>query len=153
MLQSWSINSEELTSLVEVFGDEMPEGGTELVLPVVRLGAARLFERENAVITVSSDLDVAFDGQQANAFGAGDVSLHPRLGAEYRYMNAVAVRAGLSRIQNVDSEGLDLTPTVGAGLRFGRVDVDYSFGDFAGLVSDLGYSHRLSVQFAFSRDE
>lgn len=150
MLQSWSVNDEELTDLVEVFGDAMPEGGTELVLPVARLGAARSVDFTSSKLIVSLDADLAFDGQQANSFGAGDVSVHPRLGAEYSYMDLVAVRAGFSRIQHVDSEGLDLTPTAGAGLTFGGVAVDYSFGDFAGLVSDLGYSHRISARYTFS---
>lgn len=153
MLQSWSVNDEELTNLVEIFGDQMPEGGTELVLPVARLGAAHSIDFTSSRLIFSMDADVAFDGQQANTFGAGDVSIHPRLGAEYSYMDLVAVRAGLSRIQHVESEGLDLTPTTGAGLRFGGVAVDYSFGDFAGLVSDLGFSHRVSARYAFSRGD
>jgi len=153
MLQSWSVNNEELTDLVEVFGEELPEGGTELVLPVARLGAARSVDFSSSKLIVSMDADVAFDGQQANSFGAGDISLHPRLGAEYSYMDLVAVRVGFSRIQHVEAEGLDLTPTAGAGLRFGGIAVDYSFGDFAGLVSDLGYSHRVSARYSFSGGE
>lgn len=153
MLQSWTVNEGALTNLVEVFGDDMPEGGTELVLPVVRLGAARLFTAGHGVTTLSMDMDVAFDGQQANAWNAGDVSFHPRIGAEYAYRDAVALRAGLSRIQPVDGDGLDLVPTIGAGLHFHRIHIDYGFGDFAGLVADLGRSHRISVNFLIRQAE
>ncbi|MEQ9104277.1 MAG: PorV/PorQ family protein [Rhodothermales bacterium] len=153
MLQSWTVNEGALTNLVEVFGDDMPEGGTELVLPVVRMGAARLFATGSGVATVSADVDVAFDGQQANAWNAGDVSFHPRVGAEYAYRDAVAVRAGLSRIQHIEGDGLDIVPTIGAGLHVRRIRIDYGFGDFAGLVADLGCSHRISVSFLIRATE
>jgi len=153
MLQSWSVNDGSLTSLVEVFGDEMPEGGTELVLPVIRLGAARVAPIGQGVLRVEADLDLAFDGQQANAFSAGETSFHPRAGAEYAFRDLVSVRAGLSRIQDTDAEGLDITPTLGAGVHIDRIRLDYGFGDFAGLVSDLGYSHRISLNFRFASRE
>lgn len=153
MLQSWSVNDASLTSLVEVFGDDMPEGGTELVLPVIRLGAARVAPVGQGELRVETDLDVAFDGQQANAFSAGEASFHPRVGAEYAFRDVVSVRAGLSRIQDTDVEGLDLTPTLGAGVHIDRIHLDYGFGDFAGLVSDLGYSHRISLNFRLAARE
>jgi len=153
MLQSWTVNQGSLTQLVEVFGDDMPEGGTELVLPVVRLGTARSAVLGGGDLILAMDLDLAFDGQKTNVFNAGEVSFHPRLGAEYTIKEVVAVRAGLGRIQHVDGEGLDLTPALGAGLKLDRLDVDYGFGDFAGLVSDLGYSHRISVNFRLKASE
>jgi hypothetical protein len=75
------------------------------------------------------------------------------MGAEYSYADVVAFRAGFNRIQSVDGVGLDLTPSIGAGIRLGQAALDYGFGDFAGLVSDLGYSHRISVQYTFSSGE
>ena len=149
MLQSWSVDAGSLQNLETVFGDEMPEGGTELVLPVARMGAARLIPTSGGTLTLAADLDMAFDGQQANAINAGDVSFHPRLGAEYSYGGVVALRAGLARIRHVEGEGLDLTPTVGAGVSFRGISVDYGFGDFAGMVSELGYSHRISLAYRF----
>jgi hypothetical protein len=42
---------------------------------------------------------------------------------------------------------VDLTPSVGAGLDLEQVSVDFSFGDFAGIVAeDLGFSYRISAQ-------
>ncbi len=153
MLQSWSINESSLTNLRDVFGDDLPEGGTELVLPVLRFGSARNFSLAVGELLLSVDMDVAFDGQNANSFGSGDVSLHPRIGLEYSYAQVLAFRTGLNRIQNVEGEGLDLTPSVGAGLKWGQAALDYGFGDFAGIVSDLGFSHRISVQYRFSSSE
>jgi len=153
MLQSWSINEGSLVNLRDVFGDDLPDGGTELVLPVLRFGSARSINLNSGSVLLTMDMDMAFDGQSANSFGAGDVSLHPRLGAEYTYADVIAFRAGLNRIQNVKGEGLDLTPSIGTGIKWGQAALDYGFGDFAGLVSDLGYSHRISVQYRFAKSE
>ena len=64
----------------------------------------------------------------------------------------VAIRAGLSNITNSERFGWSATPTVGAGLRLKQLTVDYGFGDFAGLASDLGYSHRISARLTFWQD-
>ncbi len=150
MLQSWSVDSGRLANIRDVFEDDLPEGGTELVLPVVRMGASRLFDVRPGTIRVSMDMDVAFDGASANQISAGSMNLHPRLGAELVVSDLVSFRAGFNRIQVVDGEGLDITPSLGTGFRWGRAAVDYGFGDFAGLVSDLGYSHRISAHYRFS---
>ena len=84
-----------------------------------------------------------------NLFYALDA--HPRLGTEFNLKNVVALRAGINRVTNSDRYGTDFTPSVGAGLRLKQVNVDYGFGDFGGLASDLGYSHRISVRLTLER--
>jgi hypothetical protein len=164
MMQSWSINEAAFAiddvnpetgqpyTFEEVFEQELPEGGTFLVLPVARLGTGVILPVGTGnTFTLGLDLDLAFDGQQANAFNAGDVSFHPRLGTEFNLKNVVALRAGINRVTRSDRYGTDFTPSVGAGLRLKQVAVDYGFGDFGGLASDLGYSHRISVQLTLER--
>ncbi len=137
-----------------LFDQRLPEGGTEVTLPVARLGAgytaalgaAGADGEAPGRLTLGLGLDVRFDGQRAYAPNVGDVSLHPRLGAELSYRSVVALRAGISRVQVGDGLGLSVTPTVGAGLRLKQVHVDYSFGDFAGATADLGFSHRISAR-------
>jgi hypothetical protein len=145
MLQSWSINKSSLVQLAD-FQQEIPEGGTFLVLPVARLGGGYRAMMGPSTVTLALDLDVAFDGQQAFVLNAGDVSFHPRLGAEYTFKEVVSLRAGISRVLVSDAIGFDVTPTVGAGLRLNQISLDYGFGDFAGLTSDLGFSHRVSAR-------
>ena len=145
MLQSWSINQGELTQL-EDFGQEIPQGGTFLVLPVLRLGAGYQLPFEQSELILAADLDVAFDGQQAYVINTGDVSFHPRVGVEYSFREVVSLRAGISRVLLSDDLGLDITPNVGAGLNLNQFSIDYGFGDFAGVSSDLGFSHRISAR-------
>ncbi len=153
MLQSWSVDQGELAGL-EAFGQALPVGGSEIVLPVARLGAAVLaFPLTDDVgLTAGLDLDLAFDGQRSYAFNAGDLSFHPRLGTELSYKGVVAVRAGISDVTDSERFGTQVTPTIGAGLALGRFDVDYGFGDFGGVRQELGYSHRVSLQYTLRND-
>ena len=176
MLQSWSVNPSALEvncinpideqpfdaclnedgTLIEnnaaryqaVFDQRIPQGGTALVLPVARLGSGAAWPvGDGHTLTVGLDVDVAVDGRRAFVPNVGDVSFRPRLGMAFRYAGVVELRGGVQRLQVGDPIGVDLTPSVGAGLDLEQVSVDFSFGDFAGLVADdLGYSYRLSAQ-------
>jgi len=153
MLQSWSLNREALAGL-EAFGEEVPEGGAEIVLPVARLGAGIVAwpVRRDLALNAGLDLDLAFDGQRSYAFNAGEVSFHPRVGAELVYREAVALRVGISDVTSSERFGTQLTPTAGAGLALGPLAVDYSFGDFGGIRQELGYSHRVSLTYALRHE-
>jgi hypothetical protein len=176
MLQSWSVNPKAYNNSIdqinpdtgdpytfeEMFAFEsggggtlpaqLPQGGTFRVLPVARLGSGYVLPIGEHSMTVGLDMDVAFNGQRANVPNAGDVSFHPRLGTEFNYRGIVALRAGLKRVLYAsDDYGFSMTPTVGAGLKLNQVNVNYGFGDFAGLSSDLGYSHRISVRLTLEQ--
>ncbi len=152
MRQSWSVNQGELQNIQDVFGEELPQGGVEVVLPVARLGSGLILGAGDHALVIGADVDLAFDGQRAYSLNAGDIAFHPRLGTEYSYKGVIALRAGLSDVIVSDRYGWDATPTVGAGLHLKQLSVDYGFGDFAGLASDLGYSHRISARLTFARD-
>lgn len=152
MIQSWSVNQGQFAEFEETFGETAPQGGTEMVLPVARFGAATSIPFTDDIgFTVGMDLDFAFDGQQAYAFNTGDISFHPRIGGEVTYKGLVALRGGISNVTTSDRYGTQLTPTIGAGLNISQVSVDYGFGDFGGLQSELGYSHRVSVKLTLAQ--
>ncbi|PSQ81795.1 MAG: hypothetical protein BRD40_03285 [Bacteroidetes bacterium QS_1_65_9] len=131
-----------------LFSQEIPEGQTELVTPTARLGSGLIVpvDEQGSSVTVGAGGDVRFDGRRAFLLNVGDVSFEPRLGAEFDYRNVVAVRGGINRVQHSDRLGLDLTPSVGAGLNLAQFSINYAFGDFGGASSELGYSHRISAQ-------
>lgn len=152
MFQSWSVNQEQFATFQEEFGQDAPQGGTELVLPVARLGAGYdLPLTEDVGLGLGLDVDLAFDGQQAYALNAGDVSFQPRAGGELTYKGVVALRAGISNVTSSDRFGTQAVPTVGAGLTLPSLQVDYGFGDFGGLPSELGPSHRVSLTLTLNR--
>ena len=164
MTQTWSINRDAFAiddvdpetglpfTFEDVFEQDLPEGGSFIVLPVARLGSGVILPAgAGNTFTLGFDVDFAFDGQQANAFNVGEMSIHPRLGTEFSLKNVVALRAGVNRITNSEAYGLDFVPSVGAGLTLRQVQLDYGFGDFGGLPSELGLSHRISVQLTLER--
>lgn len=153
MVQSWSVNDEAFGDFEETFGVDAPVGLTEIVPPVARLGAATQVPLSDDIgVTLATDLDLGFDGQSANVIDAGGISLRPRLGAEVDYRGILALRAGVADVSTSDRFGTQVTPTVGVGINAGRFDIDYGFGDFAGVQGDLGVSHRISLQFTLASD-
>lgn len=153
MLISWSINQEEVQPIQDVFGLDLPEGGSELYLPVARLGTGYILPFGGGTnLTLGMDVDLRFDGQETYVLDAGGISYHPRLGTELSFKDVVALRGGLNNVAFSDAlGGWQFTPTVGAGLAISQFNVDYAFGDFAGLTADLGYSHRLSVHITLEQ--
>jgi hypothetical protein len=152
MLQAWSVDEAAFAGFDSTYGIEAPRGGTELVMPVARLGAATdLFLTEDISVGVGVDLDVAFENQ-AYTPSIGDVSLRPRVGTELSYRGVVALRAGISDVIVSERFGTQITPTVGAGLNMGALSLDYGFGDFGGLQSELGLSHRVSLRYTLQRE-
>lgn len=153
MVQSWSVDEDAFAEFEETFGQDAPVGLTEIVPPVARLGAStQLPLTDDIGVTLATDLDLGFDGQSANVIDAGGVSIRPRLGSEVDYKGVVAFRAGISDITTSDRFGTQITPSVGVGLNLGRFDVDYGFGDFAGIQGDLGVSHRVSLRYVLRSD-
>ena len=153
MLQTWSVNNEAFAEAEATYADfDIPAGGVEYVLPVMRLGSGMIVPfGDETSMTLGFDVDVAFDGQQAYALNTGDLSFHPRIGGEFNYKGVVALRAGLNQATSSDRDGFSVTPAIGAGLNLNMIGVDYGFGDFAGLSSDLGYSHRISVHLRLNQ--
>lgn len=151
MRQSWTVDQERLSNIEDVFGEALPQGGVEVVLPVARLGSGYAFDFGDNSVVMGFDVDLAFDGQRAYALNTGDISYHPRLGAEYSYKGIVSLRAGVGDVTKSERFGWNASPSVGAGFRLHQLSVDYGFGDFAGLASDLGYSHRISARLTLAR--
>lgn len=143
--EPYATNAERYEALFE---QRLPEGGTEVVLPLARFGAGYVLPvglAPESRLTVGLGADVRIKGREAYALDLGGVSVHPRLGAEFEYRGVAALRAGLSQL--LVGEGVtSVAPSVGAGLTLRQLQVDYSFGDFAGATADLGFSHRISLR-------
>ena len=159
MVQSWSVDEDAFTSSAneQVTEDDiralfdglggLPQGQTEIVAPTARLGSGVVLPLSDDIgLTLGADVDVSFDGQRAYVLNAGDVSFRPRVGTELSYRGLVALRAGISDVTSSERYGTQLTPTLGAGVTLSQVSLDYGFGDFGGLQSELGYAHRVSLK-------
>jgi hypothetical protein len=151
LMQTWSINEAEFEAYRAEFG--VPTGGTEKTLPVARIGTAYATKLGNQMqLTTGFDIDVAFDGQQTFApISSGDMSIHPRLGAELSVKDVIAFRGGLGNFSKDANGDMQMRPALGVGLKFKQLYVDYAFGDFTGATSDLGNSHILSLRLSLEK--
>ena len=152
MMKFWSVNESELEALRNFINPEtgkpetLPEGTNEYVRPTVKIGGSRLFDFGDFSLTTALDADIRFEGRRTYYLNAGDVSFEPHVGAELGYKDLVFIRTGVTDLHFDDSNAFFVSPTLGTGLKIGAIMVDYGFTSFAGVASDLGFTHRISLQ-------
>lgn len=149
MLKFWTVDENELAALETDYGDIIPTGNNEKVIPALRLGIARAFTLSDIRLLISSDLQFRAENRQAYFLNAGRFSLEPHVGVEGSYKNIVYIRAGLTDMIQPKGERISMTPALGTGLSLGKLRVDYGFTDFSGYASDLGVTHRISIGYEF----
>lgn len=147
MQKVWTVNEDQFDGFEEVFGDSIPSGQNEYVLPSVRLGASKNVALNEFEIVAAADLHFLFENRQAYYINVGRMSMEPHIGGEVTYKKRISVRAGLTEFVIDPVSGLTVSPTLGLGLRVSSFYLDYGFASFAGTSSTLGYTHRISLKF------
>jgi hypothetical protein len=119
-------------------------GRNELVTPTVRLGSAYFIDLFGGRFAPALDADLRFENRRtASTLHVGAMSIDLHGGLEFCWQQLVALRAGYSDTKQ---------PTFGAGIRFKKISIDYSFAKFDG-VNQLDNTHRISVMFTLESDE
>jgi hypothetical protein len=119
-------------------------GTNELITPTMKLGGAYQLAALGGRFVPALDVDVRFENRKSiSEIHVGPVSADLHAGLEYQFKNLLFVRAGYSDVKQL---------TLGAGLRFPKLAIDYSFAKF-GSQNDLGDSHRISILFTLESDE
>ncbi len=120
-------------------------GTKELISPTLKLGGAyQINISSNGFhrLLPTADLDLRFENRGSVAqFHAGPISMDAHLGLEYQLGSILAIRGGYNDL------GMW---SVGAGLHFSRLSIDYSFLNFNGQ-DQLGNSHRVSIAFSLEQ--
>lgn len=152
MQKMWTVNEEEFNgsngqSFQETFGDSIPSGQNEYVLPSVRLGASKAFSLTDFDFLAAADLNLLFENRRSYYMNIGSMSIEPHIGGEVTYKNRISARAGLTDFINDPEAGFTVSPTLGLGFRVASFYIDYGFASFAGTSSNLGYTHRISLKF------
>lgn len=118
-------------------------GRTELVSPTMRIGGAAFLVLGNFEITPSVECAIRAEGRKFSAtMHLGPLSVDPYAGAEIRYKGTLSLRGGYSEVGHA---------TIGAGLQFSRLFIDYAFTGFS-QTNDLGSSHRVSLRLRIEQD-
>jgi hypothetical protein len=90
------------------------------------------------------DADVRFENRQSSSmFHLGRMSIDLHGGLEFCWKELVSLRAGYSDTKQ---------PTLGAGIRFKKIAIDYSFAKFDGM-NQLDNTHRISVMFTLESED
>ncbi len=113
-------------------------GRNELISPTMKLGSAYIIDLLGASISQAVDLDIRFENRRsASTAHVGPVSLDFHGGMEYEFRSLIALRAGYSDVKQL---------TLGAGVHFPKLNIDYSFARFGG-ADQLDNTHRISIMF------
>lgn len=146
MMKFWTVNQSAFGDFEETFDDEIPTGQNERVLPTVKLGAGRIFTVRDFKITAATDVDIRFENRRAFFINLGRVSFEPHVGVEGTYKNRISLRAGITDVTTDPDSNIYISPTLGTGLHFNKIFIDYGFSNFSGAASVLGLTHRISLR-------
>jgi hypothetical protein len=137
---SIGVNAQDITTTFLAWST----GTDELVSPTVKIGAAYFVDLLGGRLAPTCDVDIRFENRRfASIAHVGPISLDPHEGLEFDYHKLVALRVGYSDVKQL---------TLGAGLHFRKLDIDYSFARF-GKENDLGDTHRISLRFMLQEEK
>jgi len=146
MMKFWSVDEAEFGDFEETFGDEIPSGQNERVLPTLKMGVGHSREFGDFTLTGAFDVDMRFENRQAFFINLGRISFEPHAGLEGTYKNRLSLRAGLTDVTTDLNNQVYISPTLGAGIHLNSVFIDYGFANFGGGATSLGVTHRISLR-------
>ncbi len=147
MQKMWDVDESEFEGFQEVFGDSIPSGQNEYVLPSLKIGASKAFTFNDFELLTALDTDFLFENRRTYYISVGSMSIEPHIGAELSYKQLISFRTGLTDFVTDPVSGFSVSPTLGLGLQLKGFNLDYGFASFAGSTSNLGYTHRISLRY------
>lgn len=147
----WTIDEEAFKTISDAVpgqNAELPES-TEITLPKLQIGLAKLFEFHNETsLLASTNLNMRFEQTNDLISGSG-YSIDPALGFEYGYTDLIFVRAGVGNFQDIEeidgSKRLGFQPNIGLGFKYRGIQIDYALTDLGDQSAAL-YSNVFSVK-------
>ena len=134
-------------------GNTIPSNSLEVTLPSLILGASRTFIiwKDKLAITPEINLVTTFDGKRNEVIGTNAFSMDPRIGLEICYLRMIYLRAGMNNIQQaININGVSqwvVTPSIGVGIKYKGVYLDYALTNFGGGDGAIGsYSNIFSLR-------
>ena len=111
-------------------------------------------------LLAEANIDLTFDGKRNTLLSADPVSADPKLGLELNISNVFYLRGGINNFQRALADGDTLNqkkvwiyqPSLGAGFKFGNVELDYSYSNLANQSNPL-YSHVFSLRLNLAKKQ
>ena len=153
---AWSFNfTDREKDVLKLTSNTIPENSTELTKPTFILGAS-YFIPFNASYSLRTEIDanINTDGQRNVLISSKTLNIDPKIGLELGYKDFLYIRGGVGKFQKVTDDidvnktSLNMLPTFGIGLKFGRLHIDYAQTDI-GNLSEVQYSNIFSLQLDF----
>jgi len=151
----WTYHEDKLkvTNPADTVQNIIPDETIDLTAPQVHVGIARKFLLYNKLsICPEIGLDLTFDGKSNSIIKSNFANVAPHLGVELNYANICFLRAGVGSIQEIpdfNGSSINAQPSVGIGLRFGRVCIDYAITSLSKNAIAM-YSNIFSLRFGVS---
>ncbi|MFN4298145.1 MAG: hypothetical protein ACK4EX_00290 [Thermaurantimonas sp.] len=147
----WTFDNNLLTGAFEQTGNELPEENFELTPPSLTLGVAR-YIKINDDFGILPEINGLLSAGQLSGINLGNVlTINPALGVEADYRRWIFLRIGAGRWQRTTTfaggQQWMFSPSLGLGLAFGRVKVDYALSNLVSFESAL-LSHIFSLRFS-----
>lgn len=147
---SFSFTDAERETL-NLTGNEVPINSVETTNPTAIFAVNRKFTITKDIgLTAELDLIATTDGKRNTLVSADPVSLDPAFGLEAAYSDFLFLRAGVSQLQRIQDfdqvERLNSRPSLGLGLKVGKLNVDYAYTDLGEDDGRSTYSHIVSVR-------
>jgi len=151
-VNAWTFNTDDFKDVFEQTGNELPENGIELTIPRLVLGGGYSFELgEKFTLLAETDLNFTFDGQRNVLISSSAVNADVGAGFEVGFQDIIYLRGGVHRFQKVTdfdgTQNLNVQPTLGLGVHFKMISIDYALTNIGSGLSDL-YSNVFSVRVA-----
>ena len=158
---AWSFNfSDADKQQLYLTNNDIPVSSIELTAPHLIIGAGHDFKISKKVnLLLESNWSMNFDGKRDNIISTNYFNVDPNMGLEASFNKVFYLRAGIGNFQQALSDG-DTTnqkkiwifqPSIGAGINFGNLVIDYAFSNLANQSSPL-YSHIFSLKINFVKN-
>ena len=149
-VNAWTFNTEDFEDVFEQTGNELPQNGVELTIPRLMFGGGHFFELgEKFTLLAEADMNFTFDGQRNSLISSSALSGDVGAGVDVGFQDLIFLRGGIHRFQKVQdfdgSESMSVQPTVGIGIHFKMVTIDYALTNIGSGLTDL-YSNVFSVR-------
>lgn len=155
----WSFfYDDEHQAILNKTGNDIPIKSYEIMYPKLTFSAATDFKISKTVsLRPEGDLDITFDGRRNVLLGADFGSFEPHGGLELTYNKKIFFRGGLSKFQtyssnkNQSKKVFAMEPSLGVGVKFKKLTLDYAFIDFGSNDNAGLRSHVLGLRFLIEK--
>ena len=151
---AWFFNMEELEEVFLITGNDIPENSLEITVPQAVFAGGYLHQFSDKFEIYSElNLSATFDGKRNTLIRSDFASIDPRVGVEANYKKIAYIRFGINGFQRsatIDgSEKWYSSPSLGGGVKFNKVALDYALTNIGGSTGF--YTNSFSIRFGINK--